>query len=741
MKRGVLVVGVLLLCGAIVGLAVGLLVLRPSHGDLEVTSDPPGASIFLDQKFEGVTPRTVRQLSRGTHQLRLAQAGYHDDAREITVEKRHAAIHFALRPVPTAATLVIHSDPPGANVWIDGERGPQTPARIGLLSPGALEIKVEKSGWLPHEETIELAGNGEKLISVKLVSAKVAYYLDAIEREPDNTTHYVELGRIYLSAGDLENVFQTLLKAIQAFGRRGTVLDKGFGELLTAIRKAQPDLNEKRWQQLVQGLSKTLYSREPDDKFARTVYEFFSRIEQWEGIAGLATHYLEHGKSKWLYYRWRLLARANLGRDQEVMKDLEGMLDALPELLRKNLNDLELYDALKRLQRWKELLHLCSAFIEWQPEAALPQLYRLEALRRVGDPAKFNDSCRLLVETIRRNPKYFIHYEHSLRPVLVKMERWEEMAEVCSIFYEAQPDLLEARFWYLEAMLRTGNWKSLLQTYQALAEHGFFGERKRTPWDVRYPETLRTVLFAGAWAMMELGESDRVEALLKQYESDPLKHFWVATIRGELWRRRPVGEPPKPWLEVKPCAAPPEIDGRLDDAAWAAAGRSSAFVDLHHFQKNDELASVLATWDDTHLYIGIIGHGQSREGRRPVLDVYPDRRIELFIDTDADYRTYKQFMFDGKGPLQHYDCIRGAFARANGFSKEWQPEFKLVVASEGGDHVHELAIPFRTLGGPAPRPGNIWGFNLIYLGTRSVTFAPLETTFHHPLRFGFLVYR
>ena len=212
MKRRVRVFAVLLLCGATLGLAVGLLVLPPSHGDVEVTSNPPGASVFLDQKFQGVTPKTVKRLPRGTHHLRLARAGYHDDAREVIVEKRRAAIHFELRPVPPAATLVVHSDPPGAYVWIDGERGPNTPARIDHVSPGAREIKVEKTGWLPHEETVEITGRQEKRISVKLVSAKVAYYLDAIEREPDNTTHHVELGRVYLRAGDLGNCFQTFLK-------------------------------------------------------------------------------------------------------------------------------------------------------------------------------------------------------------------------------------------------------------------------------------------------------------------------------------------------------------------------------------------------------------------------------------------------------------------------------------------------------------------------------------------------
>ena len=740
MKSNVFAALILAVCGSTIGLVVGLLVLRPSHSELQVSSEPPGASIYLNQKFQGVTPKTLSPIPKGEHHLRLACTGYHDENRSVTVDSGKSSIQLLLRPIPPKGRLVVQSTPPGAYVWLDGERGQQTPTRIDDVALGIHEITVEKSGWLSHKETVELTEKGVKQISVKLVSVKVAYYLDAIEKSPDNTTHYVELGRIYLRTGDLENGFQTLLKAVQAFGRRGSAFDKGFGELLTTIRIARPDFDDGRWQQLIKGLKDGLYNREPDDRFASSVHGFFAEIEQWKEVVDIATYYLTHGKSKSLYYQWRLVAWANLGREQEIMQDLQAMIDAMPEQARKQPIAFQIYYALQQLHRWKELFLLCNAYTEWQPDAILPRLYKLEALGQLGETAKFDSDFHLLAEAFRKDPKSSVNYGH-LRPILVKLERWAAMAESCRIFYEAQPEDLMVRFWYLEALLQTADWKSTLQMFQALADEGHLGEQKPNQWGTQ-PEALEAVLFSGAWAMMELGEFVRLEKLLKQYEFDPQTHFWTSTIRGELWRRRPGGDPPKPWLEVKPCANPPEVDGRLDDEAWAAAGRSSAFLNLHHPGKNEEMATVLATWDDRQLYLGIIGHGQNREGRHPVaLDMYPNRRLELFIDPDADYRTYKQFMFSVKGPILNFDCIRGAFDRGNGLTEKWQPEFKLVVDGEGEDHVYELAIPFSTLEAPTPRAGNVWGFNLIYLGTNSVTFASLGSGFHQPLRFGFLLYR
>jgi PEGA domain len=55
-------------------------------GIAEVTSDPNGAEIYLDNKFIGTTPSTLH-ISEGTHTLALKSARHTDWTRSINILK------------------------------------------------------------------------------------------------------------------------------------------------------------------------------------------------------------------------------------------------------------------------------------------------------------------------------------------------------------------------------------------------------------------------------------------------------------------------------------------------------------------------------------------------------------------------------------------------------------------------------------------------------------------------------
>jgi hypothetical protein len=60
--------------------------ISPGLGVTEITSDPDGAEIFLDDKFIGTTPATLR-LGEGAHTLTLKSPHHADWQRSITVLK------------------------------------------------------------------------------------------------------------------------------------------------------------------------------------------------------------------------------------------------------------------------------------------------------------------------------------------------------------------------------------------------------------------------------------------------------------------------------------------------------------------------------------------------------------------------------------------------------------------------------------------------------------------------------
>ena len=80
----------------------------PDTGSLTVSSNPNGATIFIDGVNVGTTPETMSDVPVGTHELRLTLAGYADYASNVDVEKDQTTNPPKINLVPqvTATTTV-----------------------------------------------------------------------------------------------------------------------------------------------------------------------------------------------------------------------------------------------------------------------------------------------------------------------------------------------------------------------------------------------------------------------------------------------------------------------------------------------------------------------------------------------------------------------------------------------------------------------------------------------------------
>lgn len=121
----------------------------PPFGDVEATTTPPGARVFVNG-IEGPerTPTILRNLKAGeTYQLRFSLPHYVDTQREVTIVGGDVlsiqvalAIHYA--------TLHLKSDPVGAMVSLNGTLLGVTPYSFEHLVPGEnIEIKLSLPGF------------------------------------------------------------------------------------------------------------------------------------------------------------------------------------------------------------------------------------------------------------------------------------------------------------------------------------------------------------------------------------------------------------------------------------------------------------------------------------------------------------------------------------------------------------------------------------------------------------------
>ena len=56
-----------------------------SFGALSITSDPPGATVYVDGEVVGQTPLTIDQLPAGDHRVKIVKAGFLENGRVVTV--------------------------------------------------------------------------------------------------------------------------------------------------------------------------------------------------------------------------------------------------------------------------------------------------------------------------------------------------------------------------------------------------------------------------------------------------------------------------------------------------------------------------------------------------------------------------------------------------------------------------------------------------------------------------------
>lgn len=84
---------------------------EPEPVRVEVASTPPGAEVYLDQDFKGLSPVTLMVLP-GSYSLRLAKVGYREVTQRLTVEARKAGNVVVLLEAVPAVPLEMPASAP-----------------------------------------------------------------------------------------------------------------------------------------------------------------------------------------------------------------------------------------------------------------------------------------------------------------------------------------------------------------------------------------------------------------------------------------------------------------------------------------------------------------------------------------------------------------------------------------------------------------------------------------------------
>src|SRR6266849_3601232 len=138
---------------------------------LLITSDPPGADVFINgAKQSGQTPVTL-PLAAGQYNLVLRLPGYDPYVGSVQVKDNiQTQLNSKLteRSTSRVAFAEVHSNPAGAEIFVDGtSTGKFTPSRIQLPT-GIHNIIIRLNGFQPAKRTVQTTEGGTSMINESL---------------------------------------------------------------------------------------------------------------------------------------------------------------------------------------------------------------------------------------------------------------------------------------------------------------------------------------------------------------------------------------------------------------------------------------------------------------------------------------------------------------------------------------------------------------------------------------------
>lgn len=167
----------------------------PTSGTLNINSTPQGAQVYLNGRFVGNTPLTVR-VTPGRQDVELRLAGYESYRTSLNVNPGQTLnINAALERIrPITGTLTVNSSPQGAQVYVDGRLVGNTPLSIGI-NPGRADIEIRLDGYDPFRTSVVIAPGQTTTINASLNPQRRTGVL-SVNSSPSGAEVYIDNQRV-----------------------------------------------------------------------------------------------------------------------------------------------------------------------------------------------------------------------------------------------------------------------------------------------------------------------------------------------------------------------------------------------------------------------------------------------------------------------------------------------------------------------------------------------------------------
>ena len=142
------------------------------YGTLHLLVTPTLSTVYFDGTDAGTVPPNgiliIRNVIPGNHAIQVSREGYTTQTMEIFVEKNELKKVPVTLQIADSGPLTVSSDPPGAQVYLDGEMIGMTPLTVADVSPGEHTLLITLDGYTDFSQVVTISGEGN-IVSAALV--------------------------------------------------------------------------------------------------------------------------------------------------------------------------------------------------------------------------------------------------------------------------------------------------------------------------------------------------------------------------------------------------------------------------------------------------------------------------------------------------------------------------------------------------------------------------------------------
>jgi hypothetical protein len=133
---------------------------KPGFGDLICITDPPGASIYLDNILQPqLTPATIIDIINGQHTITFIKSGYEIYTHPVVIKSGKTSTISVNLASQKFGDILIVTEPPGANIYLDGIIQQQQTPSIITVNEGKYNLTLTKAGYTSYTQIVDIKKN------------------------------------------------------------------------------------------------------------------------------------------------------------------------------------------------------------------------------------------------------------------------------------------------------------------------------------------------------------------------------------------------------------------------------------------------------------------------------------------------------------------------------------------------------------------------------------------------------